>query len=96
MDNIFHCGATVNWVLPYAQLREPNVQGTIEILQFAISGQLKKLNFISTMGVAGHREGESLSDDYFYSMNAYSLTKYLFTSLESIADMLVHMQRSNM
>jgi thioester reductase-like protein len=35
IDIIFHCGATVNFILPYSQLYGPNVCGTREIIRFA-------------------------------------------------------------
>eukprot|EP00008_Paramoeba_atlantica_P009961 CAMPEP_0201480408 /NCGR_PEP_ID=MMETSP0151_2-20130828/4894_1 /ASSEMBLY_ACC=CAM_ASM_000257 /TAXON_ID=200890 /ORGANISM="Paramoeba atlantica, Strain 621/1 / CCAP 1560/9" /LENGTH=965 /DNA_ID=CAMNT_0047862249 /DNA_START=18 /DNA_END=2915 /DNA_ORIENTATION=+ len=52
VDVIFHCGAYVNHVLPYSALREANVIGTIQILQFcadSLPSSPKALHFISTV-----------------------------------------------
>ncbi len=37
VDAIYHSAALVNWVLPYAQMRTPNVLGTLALLQLAFS-----------------------------------------------------------
>ncbi len=37
VDAIYHSAALVNWVLPYAQMRAPNVLGTLALLQLAYS-----------------------------------------------------------
>lgn len=49
VDEIYHCAAAVNWVLPYAGLREANVLGTRELLRLACNGQAKPFHFVSTI-----------------------------------------------
>ncbi len=49
VGEIYHCAAAVNWVLPYAGLREANVLGTRELLRLACSGQPKPFHFVSTI-----------------------------------------------
>jgi fatty acid CoA ligase FadD9 len=52
VDLIFHCGATVNFVLPYNQLYGSNVCGTREILRFATHGSAYiPVQYISTISV---------------------------------------------
>ncbi|CAF4161597.1 unnamed protein product, partial [Adineta steineri] len=53
IDVIFHCGANVNFVLPYSQLYGPNVCGTLEIIRFAthIPSACIPIQYISTMSV---------------------------------------------
>ena len=51
-DLIFHCGAVVNFVLPYSQLYGPNVCGTREILRFATyESNCIPIQYISTISV---------------------------------------------
>jgi thioester reductase-like protein len=49
IDEIYHCGANVNWVLPYEGLRDINVIGTRELLRFACVGKLKPFRFVSSI-----------------------------------------------
>lgn len=51
LDQIYHNGAVVNFVQPYAQLRLPNVFGTLEVLKLAGQGRVKPVHYISTLGV---------------------------------------------
>jgi hypothetical protein len=51
-DIIFHCGATVNFVLPYSKLYGPNVCGTREVIRLAIHvSRCIPIQYISTMSV---------------------------------------------
>jgi fatty acid CoA ligase FadD9 len=52
VDLILHPGAQVNHVLPYEQLFGPNVLGTAEVIRLAISGRLKPVAYLSSVGVA--------------------------------------------
>ena len=51
IDTIYHNGAYVNLVYPYAALRDTNVQGTQEILRLASQVKIKPVHFISTLDV---------------------------------------------
>jgi fatty acid CoA ligase FadD9 len=51
VDLIVHPGAHVNHVLPYNQLFAANVAGTAEIIQLALTTNLKRLHYISTLSV---------------------------------------------
>ena len=53
IDMIFHCGAGVNFILPYGRLYGPNVCGTREIIRFAAhkSSSCIPIQYISTMSV---------------------------------------------
>jgi fatty acid CoA ligase FadD9 len=53
VDSIVHNGALVNHAFSYAQLFEPNVLGTVELMRLAIRRRIKALGFVSTVGVAG-------------------------------------------
>lgn len=50
IDTIYHCGATVNWVYGYEELRAVNVLGTRELLRLASAGA-KPFHFVSSISV---------------------------------------------
>ena len=63
VDVVFHTGAAVNWVTPYAGLRDVNVAGTAETLRLACQGHAKPLHFVSSLSVCYTSQGpESLSE----------------------------------
>lgn len=51
IDLIYHNGAFVNLLYPYAVLRDTNVIGTQEILRLASQVKIKPVHFISTLDV---------------------------------------------
>jgi fatty acid CoA ligase FadD9 len=65
IDLIFHCGATVNFVLPYNQLYGPNVCGTREIIRFAthIPSSCIPIQYISTISVLSPGIDKEISID---------------------------------
>src|SRR5262249_16046887 len=49
---IYHCGAQVNFVLPYRQVRAANVEATKDLLRLACSaGGMRPLHLVSTLSV---------------------------------------------
>jgi thioester reductase-like protein len=56
-DSIFHCAASVNWVFPYAALRDINVLGTLEMLRLACRNKAKRFHFVSSMAVCYSTSG---------------------------------------
>nr|VFJ68678.1 MAG: thioester reductase domain-containing protein [Candidatus Kentron sp. FW] len=51
LEAIIHCGAIVDFLQPYENLRAANVMGMREILALAVHTRIKALHYISTMGV---------------------------------------------
>jgi thioester reductase-like protein len=51
LDTIYHNGAQVHHIFPYAQLRATNILGTVEIIKLACQGKTKPLHYISTLSV---------------------------------------------
>ncbi len=51
VGEVFHNGALVNFVEPYARLKPANIEGTREILRFVTSGRAKSLHYVSTLSV---------------------------------------------
>ncbi|MEH2127083.1 non-ribosomal peptide synthase/polyketide synthase [Nostoc sp.] len=58
IDLIYHNGALVNHVYPYALLKAANIRGTEEVLKLASQIKIKPVHFISTVSVFA-------SDEYF-------------------------------
>ncbi|MFI2369945.1 carboxylic acid reductase [Streptomyces sp. NPDC018833] len=63
VDQIVHSAALVNHVLPYAQLFEPNVVGTAELIRLALTTRRKRFSYISTVGVAMLPDGGFIGED---------------------------------
>ncbi|MER5865506.1 thioester reductase domain-containing protein [Kitasatospora sp. NPDC002040] len=51
VDAVYHPGAMVNWVQPYAMLKPANVLGTEEILRLAARYRTVPVHYVSTLGV---------------------------------------------
>ncbi|MFE2698691.1 type I polyketide synthase [Streptomyces mirabilis] len=51
VDAVYHAGAAVNWVQPYATVRAANVGGTEEILRLAARHRTVPVHYVSTLGV---------------------------------------------
>lgn len=51
MDVIYHNGALVNFVYPYATLKAANVSGTEEVLRLACTTKVKAVHYVSTLSV---------------------------------------------
>ncbi|MDO8844058.1 non-ribosomal peptide synthetase [Methylicorpusculum sp.] len=51
IDAIYHNGALVNFVYPYATLKPANVSGTQEVLRLACTAKVKPVHYISSVSV---------------------------------------------
>ena len=55
---VLHCGARVNWVMRYSQLRGSNVAGTLEMVRLCAGGRARHpLHFVSTISTASGDAG---------------------------------------
>jgi len=61
IELIVHPAAHVNHVLPYNQLFAANVVGTAELIRLAITSKLKRVHYVSTLGV--NAVADSLVDE---------------------------------
>jgi thioester reductase-like protein len=81
VGGVVHCAATVNWLSTYAQLRDSNVIGTLNVLQFVRRGGggfRKRLLHVSTIGVsAGVSDGDWLAPQQFVHSSGYNVTKWV-------------------
>ncbi|XXX76424.1 amino acid adenylation domain-containing protein [Sorangium sp. So ce134] len=97
IDAIYHAGAEVNYIKPYASHRAANVLGTQEILRLACRRRTKPVHHVSTIGVFGHvgyftgvrvvREGDDLDRwaDYLHTDMGYSQSKWVAEKLVEAA-----------
>ncbi|MBZ4016086.1 non-ribosomal peptide synthetase [Streptomyces purpurogeneiscleroticus] len=81
-DLVVHIGAVVNYALPYGDLREPNVEGTRELLRLAAQGEPTPVHLVSSRAVFGRsRGGQTLYESDVpaappYDDNGYAVTKW--------------------
>ncbi|HEV7367639.1 amino acid adenylation domain-containing protein [Arenibaculum sp.] len=57
VDAILHNGAAVDFLRGYAELRGPNVLGTVEVARLALAGGGIPVHHVSTLGVVGGTAG---------------------------------------
>lgn len=83
VDLIYHCGAQVNVMASYNNLRGSNVQGTHEIIKFATTIQDKPIHYVSTLSSAYlTNEHNSLveefpSEEYYNLTGGYAISKWV-------------------
>ena len=91
-DMIFHCGAIVNFVLPYSQLYGANVFGTREILRFATyASNCIPIQYISTISVLPPGINDEIPIDSIVPhglTNGYAQTKWVAEKLMTKAHRL--------
>ena len=66
VDTVVHCAARVHLLESYEDLREHNVVGTANVLQFTTTGPLKRLHYASTLSVfvgSDRNKGRMLESD---------------------------------
>ncbi|MEO1592741.1 MAG: thioester reductase domain-containing protein, partial [Cyanobacteria bacterium J06632_22] len=89
IDSIYHNGAQVHHISPYAQLRAANVFGTREIIRLACQGRTKPLHYTSTLSVLPPRplpgrrdiyEQDNLQD-YPVPVGGYNRSKWVAEQL---------------
>jgi len=59
VDLVLHNGARVDFLLPYSELRDPNVVGTREAIRLACQGRAKSFCFVSSIDVMRAAAAES-------------------------------------
>lgn len=94
IDLIYHNGAYVNLVYPYAAMRKTNVLGTQEILRLASQVKVKPVHFVSTLDVfqsAYHSQLSELAEDDRFPASelpgsGYAQTKWVAEKLVKAAN----------
>jgi amino acid adenylation domain-containing protein/thioester reductase-like protein len=73
IDTIYHCGAQVNTMASYTNLRNSNVQGTIEVIKFATKSVDKVIHYISTLSAAVKLDSDGCYSEEFPDSDAHNL-----------------------
>ena len=60
---VFHCGAEVDYLKTYAELRAPNVFSSREVINLCCHGSAKTLHHISSTFILGWTTQQSVSED---------------------------------
>lgn len=93
VDAVIHTAAQVNYVQTYAAHRAANIGGTTEIIRLAVTGRLKPLHHVSSIGIFGPsgffggnrvvREDSNLDDytEYLRYDLGYSASKWVAEKL---------------
>ena len=92
VDAVYHNGAILNFLFPYAFMKETNVDGTRECLRFACTGKAKYFHYISSYSVYDTPsnlgktvyEADPLTVGEGFSLG-YSETKWVSEKLVQIA-----------
>jgi len=83
ITTIYHCGAWVNGLFSYNDLKDTNVNGTKTAIHLATKGKLKPLHFISTISIIPDRsksesfEIETNDGDLIFHIGGYSQSKWV-------------------
>jgi thioester reductase-like protein len=92
IDAVYHNGAILNFLFSYNQLKQTNVNGTVECLRFACTGNPKYFHYISSYSVydnPSHFNKIGLESDPLLSSEGYFLgyseTKWVAEKLVSEA-----------
>ncbi|XP_059147349.1 uncharacterized protein LOC131935076 [Physella acuta] len=86
IDFVIHSAASVNLAYPYSALHGPNVMGTANVIQFASTGKVKALHYVSTNGVFPHgmvrcKEDADISKFSDKLTDGYSQSKWVAEQL---------------
>ena len=83
VDYVYHCAAFVSFEPDkYRQLRQINIEGTANVVNFCISNKVKKLCFVSSIAAIGHEldSNKLITENTIWNPeddhSVYAITKY--------------------
>ena len=92
IGTVYHNAALVNYLLDYQHLRDANVGGTAGVIDFALSGVAKVLNYVSTTFVFGWATRDVLFEhdrnigmehlDFGYSQSKWVAEQLVLSGME--------------
>jgi acyl carrier protein len=88
IDAIYHCGAVVNWVNGYAELRDTNVLGTLELLRLASDGA-KPFHFVSSISVCHSTSAPAAVDETLDALTSLDGLHLGYAQAKCVAEALV-------
>ena len=74
VDVIYHAGASVNWLLPFGELRAANVEGTKEVLRLATRCRTVPVHHVSTTGVFSPEQASRRTEEDILAVKTTDLT----------------------
>jgi amino acid adenylation domain-containing protein/thioester reductase-like protein len=82
VDQIYHCGAMVNFMKDFESMKKTNLHSTYNLLRLCQKGKPKRFNYISTKGVFNSKaencfENDSLENEIHFKNRGYESTKWL-------------------
>lgn len=81
IDTIYHSGAMVSFVAPYAELKDPNVNGTLDVIRLALAMRTKRLHYVSTLSVFPTSSSQTLTEadmgDWKLLTQGYAQSKWV-------------------
>lgn len=91
IDVIYHNGAIANYLAHYSNLKQPNVEGTKEIVKFASLKKIKPIHFSSTITVFNSgvdrvvNEFTSIEEEQHIKFPGYFASKWIGEKIISMA-----------
>jgi len=87
VDTVFHCGAEVDYVKTYDELRRPNADGTRSIIELCCTGPAKALHYVSSTFIFGWEPAPVVREDD-WNAGMHSLD-FGYTQSKWVAERLV-------
>jgi thioester reductase-like protein len=93
--SIYHCGAAVNFIKPYNELRAANVLGTVELIKLSYLANCR-INYISTLSVldrntqSGYVQSKQVAERLLQQANEKGLLVTIFRP-DKIANFYQHL-----
>ena len=88
IDAIYHCGAAVNWVYSYDELRDTNVLGTRELLRLTCAGS-KPFHFVSSISVCHSTSAPAVVDEALDTLTSLDGLHLGYAQSKCVAEALV-------
>lgn len=93
IDIIYHNGAVLNFIYPYAKLKDANVLGTVKTIELACTGKQKFYNYVSSYSVfdnPSYFNKEVSEDDELKECKGYYLS---YSETKWVAENIIHVAR---
>lgn len=82
VEVIYHCAARHNLMTSYENLRPKNIQGTLEVIRFALQKFNKPIHFVSSLDAVKQMDNDLIAENFpgthFNSLlNNYAISKWI-------------------
>ncbi|MGW4249458.1 thioester reductase domain-containing protein, partial [Nocardia sp. NPDC004722] len=90
LDVIYHNGAAVNHLEPYARMRDANVGGTAEVLRLATTTRVKPVHFVSTASLSTADTAEPPVGAPGYLLSKWAAERLMTQAVERDVPAVIH------